>query len=364
MDEALNAPLPDDGEAQGEAAHNPAGGRAGGVQDHVVTHNAERTWRKRLGTFSGRNPTPNSELDHESWDLSAEELIDDHTLPDPLKRQLLLQSLCKPALGVARSLGRDVLPQDIVEVIRVSYGTAADGHSLLLKFYGTLQSLDELPSVYLQRLQARLRRVIDSGGTTEAGNFDLLLGQFCRGSHDEDVIRDLDLKGNRGGFVGFCQLLKAMKEEELRRREKKDLLSKTAQPQDHRGKGARGNVRNSAATVESTPDMMAEVTKAFSELSKSLEARIDARFTEFRGEVSASGGGSKDGAQSSSSTKFRDPNTKSGGKPRAGPSGKAGKRTFFCYKCGIDGHFRGKCVNPPNAELVFSRLNDAKKQEN
>ena len=28
----------------------------------------------------------------------------------------------------------------------------------------------------------------------------------------------------------------------------------------------------------------------------------------------------------------------------------------FCYRCGLEGHFKDKCVNPPNAELVQKNL--------
>jgi hypothetical protein len=41
-----------------------------------------------------------------------------------------------------------------------------------------LQGDDELSSTYLQKLQGRLRKVIDAGGTPEEDSFELLVGQF------------------------------------------------------------------------------------------------------------------------------------------------------------------------------------------
>ena len=171
-----NEPPPDDGVAPPDGVVAPVAIAASGARG--VAQAAERTWVKRLRVFSGQRPTPSHEYDFESWDFYATQSIEDNTLEQQTQRQLLLQSLSQPVLKVARSLGREVLPESIVEVIQVSYGTTADGHSLLLKFYSCLQGTDEISSVYLQRLQSQLRKVIDAGGAPEMGNYAFLVGQL------------------------------------------------------------------------------------------------------------------------------------------------------------------------------------------
>ena len=350
----------DDVDEEHQAPDGGATGHGNGNSAAQI-HAAERMWRKRLRTFSGRRPTPSSEPDHESWDLQATQLLDEPGVTDQVRRQLLIQSLAQPALGVARSLGREASPDDIVDVIRVSYGSTADGHSLLLKFYSALQGEAEASSTYLQRLQATLRKVIEAKGTTEDGSFSLLVGQFCRGSHDEDLIRDLDLKKDEGGHTSFCALLKSFKEEELSRREKRDLLAaRGGQAQESK----KVKARNAAATVESSPDVVAEMTKAFAEMSKSLEAKIDARFaTMSEGATSTGGRPMPQNARSGSHSEG------AGSKPNPVGNFKNNqqshrRKAVFCYRCGVDGHIRSKCENPPNPQLVFSRLNPANPQGN
>ena len=50
--------------------------------------------------------------------------------------------------------------EQILQVIDVVYGPVVDGHNLLVKFHGSLQTTEESTGGYLQRL---LRRDIDAG---------------------------------------------------------------------------------------------------------------------------------------------------------------------------------------------------------
>jgi hypothetical protein len=107
--------------AEADAGIAEGGADAGGGA-HVAERAAERVWGKRLKTFSGRKPVPHSEHDHESWDFYATQFI------QLLENNDVEESLCQPALGVARNLGREVAPENIVEVVKIAYGSTADGH--------------------------------------------------------------------------------------------------------------------------------------------------------------------------------------------------------------------------------------------
>jgi len=313
----------------------------------AIERAAERVWSKRLKTFSGRRPTPSSENDHESWDLYATQLLGDVDVPAQTKRQLLFQSFAQPALGVVRSLGRDAALDQIVELIRISYGTTADGHTLLLKFYNTLQETDELSSHYLQRLQIKLQKVIEAEGTTEDGSFALLVGQFCRGAKDEDMIRDLGLKARPIGFAGFCALLVRMKQEELHRKEKVELLEK----KDTATRTLKKTARNSIMTTSKPDDVVTEMRKAMDDLALKMEAKIDARLAQVT--TKAAPGEAKQ-KRTLTQQKLKD---ESGRHTQGGESSFRRVKRNFCFKCGLEGHFRYNCENSPNSELVYQKLN-------
>ena len=67
------------------------------------------------------------------------------------------------ALGLVCSLGKTPTVEQILQVIDVVYGLAVDGHNLLLKFHGSLQTTEESTGDCLQCLQRLLPRVMDAG---------------------------------------------------------------------------------------------------------------------------------------------------------------------------------------------------------
>ena len=91
------------------------------------------------------------------------------------------------ALGLVRSLGKTLTVEQILQVIDLIYGL--DGHNLLVKFNGSLQTTEESTGDCLQHLQRLLRRVIDAGMLLVDEEYENLRYQFCRGSHDEVTIQ-------------------------------------------------------------------------------------------------------------------------------------------------------------------------------
>ena len=124
--------------------------------------NEDRAWTRRLRNFSGKPTCSNGELDFDAWKFQVEQLTSQGDISEAIQRRLILQSLVQPALGLVRSIGTTSSIEHILGVIDVVYGPSADGHSLLLKFHDSVQHADETATVYLQRLQRLLRRVVDS----------------------------------------------------------------------------------------------------------------------------------------------------------------------------------------------------------
>ena len=146
--------------------------------------------------------------------------------------------------------------------------------------------------------------------------------------------------------------MNGMKKEELRRRGKEKLLekgSRAAKP------SKRSATARNAAIVENKPvDVVAEVTKAISALSKEMEAKMDARFAEVS--HAKSGNAKASHPSSAGGGAQRDAKGRPNGASRWNTDCRPRSRTF-CYKCGEDGHFRSQCENRRNPDLVYCKLN-------
>ena len=188
--------------------------------------NEDRAWTRRLRNFSGKPTCSNGELDLDAWKFQVEQLTSQGDITEATQRRLILQSLVQPALGLVRSIGATSSIDQILGVIDVVYGPSADGHSLLLKFHDSVQHADETATVYMQRLQRLLRRVVDSDELSTNSEYTYLLRQFCRGCHDEGIILTLCLESSPDRYDDFCELLSAIHNEESRRRDKAARLGR------------------------------------------------------------------------------------------------------------------------------------------
>ena len=145
----------------------------------------DKAWQRRLRQFSGKTTCLPGELDYDAWRFNVEQLVLRPEIGEGDKRQLILQSLVQPVLGLVRRLGNCPSVQQIASVVEVVYGPSIDGHGLLVKFHDCIQTADESAVEYLQRLQRLLRRVVDSGAVLPDSKFLNLHQQFCRGCRDE-----------------------------------------------------------------------------------------------------------------------------------------------------------------------------------
>ena len=329
----------------------------------TIAREEDRLWARRLRIFSGKSSVPANELDHDAWKFQVEDLISQTELPEPCQRRLILQSLSQPALGLVRSLGKTPTVEQILQVIDVVYGPVVDGHNLLVKFHGSLQTSDESTGGYLQRLQRLLRRVIDAGMLPGDEEYENLRDQFCRGSHDEVTIQALCLASSPDRFDDFCELLAAIHNEERKRRVKAIRLGR----QDNTS--SRNKTKATAQAGVCMHDGTDHVgtthggSTTYPEIGKALADALETQTKAIMQGINALGGNTCQGYTSQHKAEVKLPDEV---EPRQQSSrGKNSKQThqrkrqtrpFFCWRCGLNGHMKAHCSNPPNAQHVHERL--------
>ena len=329
----------------------------------TIAREEDRLWTRRLRIFSGKSSVPANELDHDAWKFQVEDLISQTELPEPCQRRLILQSLSQPALGLVRSLGKTPTVEQILQVIDVVYGPVVDGHNLLVKFHGSLQTSDESTGGFLQRLQRLLRRVIDAGMLPGDEEYENLRDQFCRGSHDEVTIQALCLESSPDRFDDFCELLAAIHNAERKRRDKAIRLGRQDNP------SSRNKTKATAQAGVCMHDGTDHVgtthggTTTYPEIGKVLADALETQTKAIMQGINALGGNTCQGYTSQHKTEAKlhdemEPRQQSsrGKNSKQTHQRKRPTRSYFCYKCGLNGHMKAQCSNPPNAQLVYERL--------
>ena len=309
----------------------------------------DRSWQRRLRQFSGRTSCGPGELDYDSWQFQVEQLISLSGFSEAVQRRLILQSLVQPALGLVRSLGGAPSMRQILGVTEVVYGPAADGHTLLLKCHDTLQGSDESASEYLQRLQRLLRRVVDSGESTRQAEYGDLLRQFCRGTYDDMIVTNLCLESAPERYDDFCELLAAIHGDECRRYDKDVRLGRAVASSSkpkvkavaHSGTCERGGSHHKG-TQRSQTNKDVPLEKVIADaLAQQTETIVNC----IR-EMNLNKGSSGHVGE----TMQAEP------RPEVRAPVQQPKRTYFCYRCGLDGHMRKWCNNAANPQLVEQRM--------
>jgi hypothetical protein len=309
---------------------------AGSVDGSFVSFD-ERAWLRKLRTFSGRRSPSAGELDYESWLYQVTQLKE-VAIGGKTKCRLVIQSLAQPASGLARSLGSGVTLEKLIKVISTVYGSATDGHSLLMAVYDAVQRTEELSSAYLQRLQQLLRKAVDAGGLDESAEFDTLVKQFCRGCEDDTLLQTLCLPSGSHTYDDFCDLLMAVTVEEVRRREKSTRINRTRESASSDRSKAKHVGARSAVQVESG---MGDVISALDAHTKAVvnemaALKLDHQATTRKGPMLTSDATDKV------------------------PPRNLRPAYYFCFNCGLNNHMAYECTNPGNAQLVHQRL--AKRQ--
>ena len=231
----------------------------------------EKVWTLRLKNFSGRKEAK-GEYDYDTWNSHVQALLEEDCA-DRIKKRLILHSLSQPAIGIVHSLGQDVEVEEILDVLKAHFGSVANAHSRMMKFYETVQEPEESASTYVQRLQTLYRRAVDAGAEFGIENPAVVVSQFCRGSHDELMISTLHLDDDDdGGFERYSELISAIKKEELRRVEKASRFSSKSKLKDK--KAAVSSVQGSVTDelVSTMKEMLrTELASQVNQLASSMQ---------------------------------------------------------------------------------------------
>ncbi|XP_033104921.1 paraneoplastic antigen Ma3 homolog [Anneissia japonica] len=239
-------------------------------------------------------------------------LIEESDVPQSEKKRRIREALRSPALDVIDDLKREkpsATANDYLEALEVVFGTTLSGEELFHQFIGLDQQSGEKPSEYLSRLQTSLRQVVRKGGVKAESANQALLKQFLKGTlFDQLLLVDLHLRDQISNLPTYLTLLGKVRrwEEESSGKNKKAKAI-----------GARNAhvAKIEAAKEEGIAERLSRLEKI---LLKSPMVH----------------------SYQQSAPQHQNRST----------------RSYFCYKCGEEGHMRRGCRNAPNPELVNQKL--------
>ena len=278
-----------------------AGSSASTQDSNTTTVVIDRSTEQKLPRFSGHTKLGQGEVNFQKWHRAAKRLLDDSTVADNAKRNIIFRSL----IGLAEDIAdyhREKSPKEIVDLVQVQFGGLQDGEDMLIEFHQHVQQVNESAAEYLSALFIELGEVLNNGGINSVDMPKILLKQFIRGTSDEDILTKLRLEDRLSNPPTFPEFIRIVRTEESRRTEKRLRMKKMARSHQ----------------VSATED--GEVQQLRQELAE-MKARLDSTAAVQETLVQAQ---------------------------RAVQPEQRVSRNIFCYRCGEDNHVAYDCVNTPN----------------
>ena len=184
------------------------------------------------------------------------------------------------------------------------------------------QDESQTASDFLSDLYVELVEVVKEGGATLSQTPRLLLKQFVRGCRDENLITKLELEKKYSSQIEFPDLISMVRREEARRTERKLRLKRSAHSRAAVENAEMVSLQQKVVELEAKCQSL-EVKEVVNE-SVPVDPQVgqlQQRLAQVEAELD-----------------------------------KVRKRSFFCYKCGIDNHIASQCHNVPNKTLVRLKL--------
>ena len=330
------------------------------------------TSNRNIKTFSGYKKLGNGEVNFRRWLRAAKRVQADDELTDSQKKRIITRSLTGKA-DDAIEFVRGGSVSTILDVLTSIYGTVEDPEDLKVEFYQRYQEEKEVTSDYLTELFLDVTEIITLGGFKSEDITTELVKQFCRGTHDEDMLVKLrleELGEHFGRTLQFSQLFTDVRKEEARRTQRR-LRHKTkkfrSQAQVATDEGKETSYLELLQKVDARLARLEETQKTLVKDDSgtgfdSGVAQINSRLARLEEQAKLQGQQRStidSGVGQINSRMARLEEQERAGKPRA---------DIFCYRCGQDFHFATDCKNPPNKALVKEKAEARRlrrtKQEN
>lgn len=330
------------------------------VVEHVIRNadvSPQYYGNTRIRPFSGKTPCPTAESDYETWRSNVEFQLGDPTVSDKHTTRKIIESLLPPAANFVKHLGPSSTPHEYLALLDSAYGIVEDGDELFAKFLTTNQDSGEKPSIYVQRLQATLNKVVKRGGLAASETDSQLLKQFCRGCWDNALITSLQLEQKKTKPPSFSELLLLLRTEEDRQAAKSNRM------RQHLGLNKAKAQLNSLTSNEYVPDIsaVASSNEAFPSHTQKLEKQMEAlqaQIASLKASLTSKQG------QSKKKPKFQTkPSTEDNPPSSAESNHKRKPRPWYCFNCGENGHIKPSCTGEPNRELVEQKNKELKQKQ-
>ena len=243
---------------------------------------------------------------------------------------------------------RDKPVSVILDLLISIYGTVDDPEDLKVEFYQHYQEEKELTSDYLTELFLDVTEIVSLGGIDPAELSKELVKQFCRGTHDEEMLTKLHIEEASelyGRSMQFSELFKNVRKEEARRTQRRLKHKKKIKPQSQVQVVSEG----SSEILQKIDARLAnlEEQQKIAEKKTGLEvgiAQLNSRLTQLESVNNASLLTEEDTSVTAQVNRVKE---KKESQERV-----SRKSDVFCYRCGQDFHFATDCRNPPNKALV------------
>uniref|UniRef100_A0A8B9JBA5 Gypsy retrotransposon integrase-like protein 1 n=1 Tax=Astyanax mexicanus TaxID=7994 RepID=A0A8B9JBA5_ASTMX len=352
---------------------------------------------RRLRPFSGIVPTPAGEESLDVWLEQARLMVDEVELPAREKRKRIVESLKGPAFDIAQAVRAndpDATPDDYIAALEKVFGSTESGEDMYIAFRSMRQHFGEKLSDFLRRIERALTKVVQKGGLLPTQRDGARIEQLLRGATESELMLvQLRIRERRNRPPKFLELLNEVREEEDRLLVRQKNTTGTSKATVRQFSAAEDTLTSPSETAK----LRTEIEQLKTKLSKLSVKTLDASQAQVEDEPRQSNKTSnlrernvvqclqkqvcdmqhqlqtmavtfKDTTQKiQRSSQSQDATARF---PRSAHrdaqdkfTEKSQKETFFCYRCGEDGHVSRRCMAAEDPSKVISKLISALKRQ-
>lgn len=325
---------------------------------------------RRLRVFSGVFPTPAGEEQFEHWLSQARLMVEECDSSPKEKRRRLMEGLRGPALDIitsARASDPEVSPEDCLEALEHAFGTAESGEELYFAFRLLQQRSCEKLSDFLRRLEQSLGRVVQRGGLPPGSADKSRLEQLLRGAVASDLMLvNLRLRERKERPPTFLQLLKEIRTEEEYEASRRQIATVAYGANKQNVEAKQIEIQSLRSEIKELKSLVAAVVSKPTPEASQEKVSSSAATSSSDSEVAALKKQLKH-LQQKFTNKIAAPRASVSAVKASKPVASSPPRSFkvpdehFCYRCGENGHYAGKCQNRENQSKVIKRLIQALK---